>query len=209
MSREKAWDERYAAKELVWSAGPNELFARHVTGLKPAKALDVACGEGRNAVWLAEQGWHVTGIDFSQVGLDKARQIAAARGVEVDFQRADVAEHALESGYYDLVAVLYLHTSAEERKRWLANVVDAVKPGGTFIYVGHDPSNIDRGVGGPQDPQLLPDAAEISAALTHFRVDAAAVVERPVAGESGHGGTDDGVALDTFVRAVRHQDEEA
>ena len=87
---EADWDARYAQKELVWTAEPNRRFAAEVDGLAPGRALDVACGEGRNAVWLAERGWRVTAVDLSSVGLAKARDLAAARGVEVDLVHADV-----------------------------------------------------------------------------------------------------------------------
>ena len=81
--RRARWDKRYASKDLVWSAGPNETFAREVGSLTPGRAVDVACGEGRNALWLAEQGWQVTAIDFSTVAIKKAQPIAQHRGVEV------------------------------------------------------------------------------------------------------------------------------
>ncbi|MFD0328131.1 methyltransferase domain-containing protein [Streptacidiphilus monticola] len=74
------WDRRYAAEELVWSAGPNRFVAEELAGLTPGRALDLAAGEGRNALWLAEQGWRVDAVDWSAVGLDKARRAAAARG---------------------------------------------------------------------------------------------------------------------------------
>ena len=76
------WNTRYAQKELVWTAEPNRAFAAEVSGLAPGRALDVACGEGRNAVWLAERGWQVTGVDFSEVALEKAATLAASRGVQ-------------------------------------------------------------------------------------------------------------------------------
>ena len=79
MSTRQMWNDRYAKKDLVWSAGPNELFATEIRSLKPGKAVDVACGEGRNAIWLAEQEWNVTAIDFSDVAIEKGRQIAAKR----------------------------------------------------------------------------------------------------------------------------------
>lgn len=71
------WDRRYAEQELVWSAGPNQFLVEEAAGLAPGRALDVAAGEGRNAVWLAERGWRVTAVDFSTVGIDKGRRIAA------------------------------------------------------------------------------------------------------------------------------------
>ena len=87
------WDERYAGDDLVWSAEPNRFLVAEVETLPPGRALDLACGEGRNAVWLAERGWDVTGVDFSNVGLDKARRLADARGVSVQWELADVTEY--------------------------------------------------------------------------------------------------------------------
>jgi SAM-dependent methyltransferase len=203
MSRRDRWNERYAAKDLVWSAGPNQLFASEVAGLSPGTALDVACGEGRNALWLAEQGWQVTGVDFSDVGIDKARRIAERRSVSVHWMVGDAATVDLPEQGFDLVCVLYLHTDPATRLAWLARVTKAVRPGGTFIYIGHDPSNIKHGVGGPQDASLLPGLDELRSALTGFRVESAAVVERPVENDPGHGGELSGIALDTFVKAIR------
>ena len=203
LNRQQKWDERYAASDLVWSAGPNELFARQVKDQIPGTALDVACGEGRNALWLAERGWQVTGIDFSRVAIDKARQIAERRGVQVRWRVADIAADEIPAAVFDLVLVAYVHTDPQERSAWLPRVIDAVKSGGTFIYIGHDPSNIEHGVGGPQDAALLPGAEEVVDWLDGFRVAAAEVVERPVTADPGHGRERAGMALDTYVRAVR------
>ena len=203
MSKSQLWNERYAAKELVWSAGPNRLLADEVRDLAAGRALDVACGEGRNAIWLAEQGWTVSAIDFSHVGIDKGRQIAERRGVEIDWTVGDVAADQLPVAEFDLVAVLYLHTSPEERSDWLPNVVASVASGGVFIYIGHDPRNITEGVGGPQKTELLPDADEINAALTDFRIADSRIIERAVDADPGHGADLQGVALDTYVRAIR------
>jgi len=200
--RRARWDERYAAKGLVWSATPNTTFAAEVADLTPGRALDVACGEGRNALWLAEQGWQVTGIDFSGVAIDKARQIAEHRGLQIEWLAEDVSRYPLPAASFDLVAVLFLHTDPAERQLWLHNVLSALKTGGTFLYIGHDPSNIEHGVGGPQDPRLLPDTAELLDALPDFEVITAQVIERAVASDPGHGGGE-GVAFDTLVRAVK------
>ncbi len=200
------WNARYAAKELVWSAGPNALFAAELTGMPPGRALDAACGEGRNGLWLAEQGWLVTALDFSEVAIDKGRQIAERRGLFLDWQVADVAAEPLPEAGYDLVVVLYLHTDPQTRARWLPRLIRAVAPGGTFFYLGHDPANIEHGVGGPQDPELLPSVQEIANALSGFVLERAEVHERPVAADPGHSREKEretsGTALDTFVRAV-------
>ncbi len=206
-SHQARWDARYAQSELVWSAAPNAQFAQMVANLTPGKALDVACGEGRNALWLAEQGWQVTAIDFSAVAIDKAKQIAARRQVEVEWLVGDVSQFPLPVGVYDLVAVIFLHTDPATRSCWLPKVLDAVKPGGTFLYIGHDPSNISQGVGGPQDPQFLPSASELVQAMSAFDVLSAGVIERTVASDPGHVSPGDSqggsVALDTRVQAVR------
>lgn len=201
-NKQARWNERYAAKELVWSAGPNELLASECAGLPPGRALDVACGEGRNGLWLAERGWDVTAVDFSEVAIDKGRQIAERRGLTLDWRIADVSSDPLPEHAYDLVAILYLHTDPLERARWLRRLVCAVAPGGTFFYLGHDPENIKHGLGGPQNPDLLPSVDEICEALSGFRIERAEVYHRAVAADPGHGRETSGTALDTFVRAT-------
>ncbi len=196
------WNRRYASAELIWSAGPNALLAEELAGLKSGTALDAACGEGRNGLWLAEQGWQVTAVDFSEVAIEKGRKIARHRGLDLDWRVADVARDPLPEGAFDLVVVLYLHTDADERALWLPRLVRAVAPGGTFFYLGHDPRNIEQGLGGPQDPDLLPDAGEIVDALSDFRIISAGIHRRPVDADPGHGRETAGTALDTFVRAV-------
>lgn len=203
MSKRQLWNDRYAGKELIWSTGPNELFSSEVGGLQPAKALDVASGEGRNAIWLAEQGWDVTAIDFSDVGIKKGSQIAEKRGVTLTWLTEDVSTWTLPHEEYDLVAVLYLHTGEAERKSWLRNVLNAVKPSGTFIYIGHDPSNIASGVGGPQDLALLPSVDEITNAMQDFQIESAKIINRPVLNEPGHGKELKGIALDCLIRATK------
>ncbi|MEM8768742.1 MAG: class I SAM-dependent methyltransferase [Pseudomonadota bacterium] len=199
-SRER-WDNRYAARPDVWSRGPNARLVAEVQNLSPGRALDAGCGEGRNALWLASLGWQVTAVDYSRVAIDKAR--ARDRDLKIDWQVADLVALAPASRVYDLIVVLYLHTSEAERAHWLPKLIDATAPGGTFFYLGHDPRNIEEGHGGPQDPALLPDAAAISAALTGFEVDVATVVERTVNEDPGHGSPGSGIALDTLVRARR------
>jgi len=107
-------DERYRATELVWGAGPNRFLVEEVTGLKPGTALDVACGEGRNAIWLAQNGWQVVGVDFSAVGLDKARPLAAESGVTVAWAQGDLTTWQ-PPNTYDLVVVMYLHLPGDIR----------------------------------------------------------------------------------------------
>jgi SAM-dependent methyltransferase len=192
------WNDRYAQKELVWTAEPNRRFAAEVGGLEPGRALDLACGEGRNAVWLAERGWQVTGVDFSDVALAKAAELAASRGVEVDWLVADVLEYRPEARAFDLVAVLYLQLPRDELLHALESAAGAVAPGGTLLVLGHDTTNLTHGHGGPKDASVLYTAADVVPALADLVVERAEAVERTVPLADG-----EAVAIDAFVRAHR------
>ena len=192
------WNERYAQKELVWTAEPNRRFAAEVDGLEPGRALDLACGEGRNAVWLAERGWRVTGVDFSDVALEKAARLAASRGVEVNWVVADVLDLEPEPGAFDLVAVLYLQLPREALLQAMRTAAVAVAPGGTLLVLGHDTTNLADGHGGPRDASVLYTAEDVVPALGDLVVERAEAVERSVPLEDG-----EAVAIDAFVRAHR------
>ncbi|MEZ5340292.1 MAG: class I SAM-dependent methyltransferase [Acidimicrobiales bacterium] len=103
------WDTRYAASDLVWSAGPNEFVASYCADLAPGRSLDLAAGEGRNALWLAEQGWDSTAVDFSPVAIEKLKKIAAHRSISVTAVVADLVEYQPTRGSYDLIALIYFH----------------------------------------------------------------------------------------------------
>jgi SAM-dependent methyltransferase len=194
----QAWDERYSTDELVWHAEPNRFLVAEVAGLAPGRALDLACGEGRNALWLAEQGWAVTAVDFSGVALQKARRLAEQRGLEVRLVEADVLVWEPPAGSFDLVVVLYLQLPAPQRHRSLQRAQAALAPGGTLLVVGHDSANLAEGVGGPQDPTMLFSADDIVGDIGELVVERAAQVLRPVATEHG-----EAHAIDVVVRAVR------
>jgi SAM-dependent methyltransferase len=188
------WNRRYAGSELLWTGEPNRFLVAETDALPPGRALDLACGEGRSAVWLAERGWDVTGVDFADVGLDKARGLAAARGVDPTWVQADLLEYDPPREAFDLVAILYLQLPADERARVLRAAAAAVAPGGTLLVVAHDRSNLEHGHGGPQDARVLATPEEVAADLDGLEVERAAVVER----RDG-----DLVALDLLVRARR------
>ena len=193
------WNERYRSTDLVWSAGPNQFVEAACRDLTPGRSIDIAAGEGRNAIWLAEQGWDSTAVDFSDVAIDKARQIADRRGVSITTEVADLLEYSPEPGGYDLVVVAYLHLPAEQLDPILARAAAAVAPGGTFFLIGHDITNVADGYGGPPNPAVLNSPDQVLAALDDdFEVGVAEVAER-------HVDTDDGarIALDTHVVARR------
>jgi SAM-dependent methyltransferase len=193
------WNERYSGTELVWTAGPNVFVAREVAGLSPGRALDLACGEGRNAVWLAEQGWDATGVDFAEAGLAKGRAMADERGVEVTWACADVTSWEPAGASFDLVVVAYLQLAEGPRRRAMAVAAGALAPGGTLLVVAHDSANLTGGTGGPPDPAVLyrPDdvLADLEGAGFDVVVERAETVERAVAGV-------DRPALDCLVRVT-------
>jgi len=195
---QEAWNRRYAGSELLWTAQPNRFLVAEVSDLQPGRALDLACGEGRNAVWLAEQGWRVTGVDFSAVALEKARRLAESRGVEAEWVHADLTAFEPERGAQDLVVVLYLQLPAAERSRIMRRAANAVAPGGVLLVVAHDRSNLENGWGGPQDPAVLYTAADLGSDVAEegLEIERADVVERPVDAEDG-----EKTALDLLFRA--------
>ena len=195
--RSEEWDARFAESEFLFTARPNQSVVAEVGGLTPGTALDLACGQGRNAVWLAEQGWQVTAVDFSRVGLDRGRQFAQARGVEVSYRHDDVVAWQPPPHAFDLVLLSYLQLPWPELRTVLASATDALAPGGMLLIVGHDADNIERGYGGPQDPAVLYDADRIAAALDGLRIETATQVDRVVDTDIGPM-----TAIDALVRAT-------
>jgi len=196
--QDEDWDRRYADSEFLWSVEPNRFVVHELANLPSGHALDLASGEGRNAVWLAERGWRVTAVDFSRAGMEKARWLADARGVTVDWVLADLREYEPEAGAYQLVLVAYLHIPPVERAAVLRGACSALAPGGELLVVGHDLTNLSDGVGGPQDPALLYTPQAIAAELPGLLVQRAEQVRRAVLVD---GQAHD--AIDTLVRAIR------
>ena len=192
------WDARYSGEELLWKAEPNRFLVAEVTGLPAGRALDLACGEGRNAVWLASEGWEVTGVDFSTVALTKARRLAGQHEVTVEWIEADVLAWEPPAARFDLIAVFYLQLPADQRRRVHARAATGLAPGGTLLVVGHDLANLTGGYGGPQDPAVLLTLDDVAADLAELTIVRAERVRRQVSTESG--AID---AIDTLVRAIR------
>ena len=186
-----AWDERYRRTDRLWSAEPNMFVADRLSPSKPGVGLDVASGEGRNAIWLASRGWKMTAVDFSEVAVERGRGLSD----DVEFVVADIATwEAPES--YDLVLVAYLHLPQSEMRQVIERVASWLKPGGELFLIGHDESNIEDGHGGPQVPEILTSVESIVEWLPSLDLIEAQVVNRPV-------DTDEGrvFARDSLVRA--------
>jgi SAM-dependent methyltransferase len=195
------WDKRYAGAEFEWSMHPNQFVAAELADLPPGRALDLAAGEGRNSVWLAERGWSVTAVDFSRVGLDKGRTLSAARGVpggQVAWVVADLNEYEPAREACELVLIAYLQVDQALRARVLAGAAAALVPGGTLLVIGHDLTNLTEGVGGPQSPDVLYTPEAVTAELPGLRIVRAERVRRAVERDGGRA-----TAIDTLVRAER------
>ncbi|MDJ0792186.1 MAG: class I SAM-dependent methyltransferase [Acidimicrobiia bacterium] len=146
------WDQRYESSDLVWSAEPNQFLPGLVADLETGSALDLACGEGRNAVWLARQGWDVTGVDFSPVAIEKAWQLGTDE--EVEWVVADVTDYEPDR-QFDLAILFYLHVLPEDLAAVFERAIEALAPEGTLVAVGHAVRNLEEGYGGPQYPEIL------------------------------------------------------
>jgi len=196
---EHDWDDRYRDRELLWTVEPNRFVVSAVGILDPGSALVLAAGEGRNAVWLAEQGWDVTAIDWSGVAIEKGTELAAQRGVTVEWQQADLFEWEPGPDVYDLVTITYLQVPAPGRESVWRKAASAVGPGGHLLLIGHDSRNLEEGYGGPSQSAVLYTASDASGVVGEsLHVERAETVVRPVE-------VDDGVryAIDNLVMARR------
>lgn len=198
------WDQRYHdAKDDsagLWSTQPHQQLQQIAGALRPGTALDLATGDGRNAIWLARHGWQVTAVDFAETGLNIARQRAAAQNVSVDWQLADVTQWS-PNQTFDLVTITYLHLSEETNAAVIRRVSQWVAPGGTLLVIGHDKDNAVSGTGGPQDPAVL-YSPEILRRVTSLQIVAAQQITRNTATDP-EGPQDTGsVAIDTLLHAT-------
>jgi SAM-dependent methyltransferase len=185
------WNRRWAERGFHCEDDPIGIAGEEIERLTPGRALDLGCGAGRAAVWLAAHGWRVTAVDFSETALELGR----ATGAEVDWVLADVREYEPEAGAFDLVLVLYIHLPVSELGGVFARARAALAPGGTLIVAGHDLANIGTGAPGPTNPDVLYTAEGLTAELAGLDVRRAERVTRPV-----DGGAE---AVDTLVVAGR------
>nr|WP_245633758.1 class I SAM-dependent methyltransferase [Amycolatopsis jejuensis] len=159
-----SWDARYRSRAGVWSGRPNAQLVTEASGLEPGHALDAGCGEGGDAVWLAQQGWHVTAVDFSVTAVERGRALAAEAGVaeRIEWVVADLGEWVPESKF-ELVTSHFLHVPSAGRARAFARLADAVAPGGTLLVVGHHPADVHAGR--PDFADMMFTAEDVAATL--------------------------------------------
>jgi len=148
------WDERYSEPGFAYGTEPNDFLRERAAQLEPGRTLSLAEGEGRNAVFLAGLGHEVTAVDASAVGLDKARQLAAERGLDIDTRVADLAAFGIEPGAWDNIVSIFCHLPPEVRRRLHRAVVAGLRPGGMLLLEAYTPAQIALGTGGPPVPEL-------------------------------------------------------
>lgn len=163
------WDARYRSAGMIWSGNPNPRLVEHAVDLALGTALDVGCGEGADAIWLAARGWQVTGLDLSTVALDRAAERAAAASeavaARITWQQADLLSWDPAPMRFDLVSAQFIHLPKAERDPVFQRLAESVSPGGTLLIVGHHPSDLQTTLRRPQQPELFFTAADVAAFL--------------------------------------------
>ena len=183
------WDERYGTDDYLYGTEPND-FLKSVADMIPPKSsvLCLADGEGRNGVYLAELGHRVTSVDVSAVGLRKAEQLAASKGVQIETVKADLAEHDLGVGCVDAVVSIFCHLPPEPRVLAYGRVAKALKPGGLLILEAYTPEQLKFGTGGPPVPELTLTADLVRELLPDLAFERCEELERDVIEGRGHTG---------------------
>ncbi len=163
MSQAELWDARYRAHEAPWDPEPNPILEAEAAGLVSGKALEVGCGEGSDAVWLARRGWQVMAVDISQVALNRGRQ--AASDASVEWRQADIMNWEPPNEAFDLVAAHFLHFIPADRAVAFGRLARAVRPGGRLLYVAHHPLDLRTTLRRPPNPEVLHSAEDVAALL--------------------------------------------
>ncbi len=161
------WDRMYQQRKAAWDSEPNLFLAQDIAGLEPGTALDVGCGEGSDAIWLAKRDWRVTATDISNVALDRGR--AADGDRQVSWLQADILAWQPPADAYDLVSLQFLHIPPAERAALFGRLARAVRPGGTLLVVAHHPSDLETTIGRPPIPDLYFTADDVAASLAPGR----------------------------------------
>jgi SAM-dependent methyltransferase len=163
------WNERYRSSQRVWSGNPNPQLVAEAADISPGRALDVGCGEGADAIWLARKGWAVVAADISSVAIERGEQHARdtdpAASARIEWRQADLLTQPPEPGSFDLVSVQFMQLPPEPRTRLFSALAASVRAGGTLLIVGHHPSDLTTGVPRPPMPELFYSSDEIAGLL--------------------------------------------
>lgn len=157
------WDRMYEHRHGARDGEPNRFLAEETAGLAPGEALDLGCGEGADALWLAGRGWRVTAVDFSRVALERGRAADAAQAVS--WLQADMLAWEPPADAYELVSLHYVHIPPAERAALFGRLARALRPNGSLLVVAHHPSDHETAVGRPAIADLYFTADELAALL--------------------------------------------
>ena len=194
-----AWEERYRAQDQTWSGRPNAALIDEIADLSPGTALEAGSGEGADAIWLADRGWQVTGVDISTTALERAAAETERRGLRIRWQHRDLTVESPD-GTYDLVTAFYLHMPREPRQALFGNLAAAVAPGGRLLIVGHDHGDLLTGVRRPALAEMGWEVDELASSFgPEWVVEMAEVRPRPATDGDGHPVT----IADTVLRLRR------
>lgn len=165
MNDAQFWDEMYSSRDQVFSGEPNGVLVTEVAGLPPGQALDVGCGEGADALWLARRGWLVTAIDISATALRRAARTGADVAGRVSWARADLTTMAAPAGAFDLVSVQYFPLPRRPDRSALRGLLAAVAPGGTLLIASHDLADLPPRHDHGRDPGAYYQPADVARLL--------------------------------------------
>lgn len=184
------WNERFAKVGFLFGEAPNAFLARQAARLTPGqRALAVADGEGRNGVWLAQQGLDVVSVDGSAVAQDKARRLAGQRGVRIQLELADIAGWAFGEAEYDVVAAIFIQFADPPlRTALFAGMQRTLKPGGLLLLEGYRPEQVGNGTGGPPTPETLYTEPMLREAFAGLEIVDLASYDAVIEEGSGHSG---------------------
>lgn len=174
------WDERYANDEYFYGTAPNDFLRDNAARIPKGRVLCLADGEGRNGVWLAEQGYEVTSVDLSAVGLEKTQKLAASRNVSVNTVQADLAEYEIQSDSWEGVVAIFCHLPAAVRHRLYPRVAAGLRSGGVLLLELYTPKQIEFGTGGPRDLDLLASLDDLRQDLSGLQFAIAQEIEREI-----------------------------
>ena len=182
------WDQRYAGDDYFYGTEPNDFLRAQVAQLPPGDVLCIGDGEGRNGVWLAQQGYAVTAVDASAQGLAKARALATARGVPLQTVHADLAEFDFGTARWSAVVSIFCHLPSALRRAVYARIPRSLRPGGVVLLESYTPAQLGRGTGGPPDRDMLVDLAMLRTDFAGLALVHGQELERDVVEGKGHRG---------------------
>jgi SAM-dependent methyltransferase len=167
----KFWDERYSTTEFIYGTEPNSFLKNELDKLNPGKILLLGEGEGRNAVYAAQNGWKVDAVDFSTKAKEKALQLALENDVQISYEVVDLSNYKLKQNYYDAIAIIYLHMKPELRNNIHSQVSDSLLSGGELILEVFEKDQLGTSSGGPQSLEMLYSIEELKKDFVHMKIE--------------------------------------